>query len=376
MRSNPLSPRAAFCLLSAALLAACGLSEPPGKQRFKSDPKDYAYRAQEYWHGGDYERAHDQWTKLVEAEPQHWKGRLGLAYCETELGRRDVLRNDFERGRERLRKGEATFRELWGEAEITGSAKENLNAEREPWKAVMGLATNLRGQGRADEYEARLLEARLRSLAPNDPQRGELASRVAMLRQRKAKNYRGALGHFERLLRLEDAPPFALRQAGELQLIVGDEAAGEARLRSWLSMAEGTRTDLREFRETSFDEVFRSRGAQQDAERLLQERMKANEAKQVVVLDLLAQYAYRQDRFDQALADLERVHELRPKDPVIWLRMAQCHEGLGNYERAVHWLDHYVRDAALRDTGADENFSRAHLMLQRCRKLLAQQDGR
>jgi tetratricopeptide (TPR) repeat protein len=376
MRPTLSLPCTALRLLPLALLAACGLSEPPGKERFKSDPKDYAYRAQEYWHGGDYERAHDQWTKLVTDEPDHWKGRLGLAYCETEIGRQEVLRNAFERGRERLRKGEATFRELWGEQEISGSAQENLNAEREPWKAVMGLATNLRGQGRADEYEARLLEARLRSLAPNAPERPELAARVAMLRQRKAQNYRAALGHFERLLRLEDAPPFALRQAGELQLIVGDEAGGEARLRSWLSMAEGTRTDLREFRETSFDEVFRSRGAQEDAERLLKERMKANEAKQVVVLDLLAQYAFRQDRFDQALQDLERIHRMRSDDPVIWLRMAQCHEGLRNYDQAVHWLDLYVRDAARRDTGADENFSRAHLMLERCRKLLAQQGGR
>jgi tetratricopeptide (TPR) repeat protein len=56
-----------------------------------------------------------------------------------------------------------------------------------------------------------------------------------------------------------------------------------------------------------------------------------------------AETSFRVGRFDEALADYGKAYELLPRHEFLF-NMAQCHRNLGNYERAIFFLEGYLRD--------------------------------
>src|SRR5688572_10716761 len=56
-----------------------------------------------------------------------------------------------------------------------------------------------------------------------------------------------------------------------------------------------------------------------------------------------AEKAFRLGRFEEALADYAAAYERLPR-PEFLFNMAQCHRNLGNYERAIFFLEGYLRE--------------------------------
>ncbi len=52
---------------------------------------------------------------------------------------------------------------------------------------------------------------------------------------------------------------------------------------------------------------------------------------------------YNADRFEEALTDYTAAYELF-SHPIFLFNLGQCHRGLGNHERAVHYFTSYLRE--------------------------------
>ena len=354
MHRTPSLLRAALPIAAvlACSLGACQMFDEEGNEvresTYKSEPSDYYYNAQQYYTGGEYERAKDQWTRYLESDPEDFNARAGVAFCDYWIGIRALARGDISRGRSLLEASETAFKTLWDGRleETTAGSTEQTEAQ---WRAALGLALARRGLGEADDQFAKNRRMAAESLAMDDPEREKGVKAAAAMRERRDRNWQASLSILEKLAAMQDASPDAIVNLAELYVLLDRWDDAEREFLRYLALAESTLAARRELF-AKLPEQYKDERSLSIATQELERIIESNVDKQVNVLVTLGGIFWEKGDYGRSLDHLARAHDLRPERLDLLVKMAQCEGNLKEYAHAVELLDDFIRKNAERDS--------------------------
>lgn len=394
-------------LLAACVLSGCAYLYPdPGPQTERDDKElhfdadYYSQNAKEYFGGGHYAKAKQQWQHQLKLE-DNWMARLGVASCDYHMGSLSLDLGDLRGGRQKLQEAEAAVRELWD-----GSIEEDTRAVAEEpvrqWQAALILAMTHRSLGDCDNMESRILAQRLATVQPGDERVAKLASARRELETRRAENVRQATSLLEKLCAMKHPSEQASLNYAELLALEGKHAAAEEHFKKYLTVAKASialheknraetaqmsgETGRKQFLLTQFDQKIASAKKKQAAVLVRLGNMHFDDgSKQRTIADDAGKSESMRtnarntskDHFAQALSYLRDAQDLQPDGLHILVKMAQCEGELGFYDDAILNLDRYIRLCAEQRLQVDDNIHRAYRMKSEYqRKLAKRRDGK
>ncbi len=352
---------ALLCLsLSALLVPGCALypddNEPPKEdvpaRQFAA--ADYSYNAKQYYDGGDFNRAKDQWTKQLELEPQNWMAKLGIAFCDLYLSHESVLmRRDVGAARAQVQTAEKEFRDLWN-GTIEPDAVDPTNKEPQ-WRAALGVALATRHLGYLDQLDATSYTA----LASRGGAEAQSAlGKAAESTVRRDRNYAASIAIFQKLAAQQHATPEATKNLGELYIVTRQDALAERELRRYLQMARATREKELEPTKEKIAKNF-DRDQQETAMQFIDSKLNSNSAKQVSVLVDLAQLAWARGEYHEAKRLMDEAITIEPDRRDLYLKLGEAEGKLQMYETGLQHLDEFLRRSSQKREEYDEDIHTA-----------------
>jgi tetratricopeptide (TPR) repeat protein len=364
------------------------------------DAEYYSLNAKVYFDGEQYARAKDQWEKQLRKQPGEWMAGVGVASCDYHLASQRLDLGDIRGARSQLESAEATLRKLW-DGTIEADTRSTSEGAQAQWKAAIILALTHRALGDCDAVEARMNTQRLATMSARDPKVVELAKHSQALEQRSNANYEQALSLLEKLSAMENASEMAVLAYGELLALRGRTREAEPYFTQYLAIARKSHAGLANTREITAKDNTDPRARELSLD-LLDQRIASNAKKQVTVLVRLGNMhfdaghqslavarrsglgqdqvkvaeAQAKTHFSLTLDYLEEAQRLDQDQLHLLVKMAQCQEELGAYERAIANLDDFIRQSAQRDVEPDENIHRAYRMKYELERKLKEQQSR
>jgi tetratricopeptide (TPR) repeat protein len=328
---------------------------------FKDDPAFYAKNAKDYFAGGSYGKARDQWNTQLEIQPDNQWAELGIAYCDYYLGRQATLRADLEFARDRLAIAEEAFRELW-DGEIPPDTYTEDTSESLEWRAALGLAMTLRGLGNVNGLESQLQKQRLAALGPQEVDKArEIRGEIEKLRQYRSSNYGASVDLFERLVAMENASPEAIKHLADLYLVLERDDDAERQYRHFLELGRETWLARKQLKEELATETGNEVSIQ-EAARFIDEKLDSNVRRRVEVMVNLAGIHWSKKHFAKSLEYLYEAQKLDPDRVDLLIKIAQCEGELGLYESAIDHLDDFIVRSGTRDEDWTDNLGEAYRM--------------
>jgi tetratricopeptide (TPR) repeat protein len=341
--------------LIVAILAAGCASPPDSKQKTPQGPQFgadyYSKNAKEYYEGGRYGPAKDQWQKQLQKEPDNWMAKLGIAYCDYFMADQLAAAGDYAKARTQVEAAEKGFREAWsGHLEADTAI---ADCKRPEWRAALGLAMAKRKLGVLDHIESNKYLAINSREGPGS----KAGDKVAELQLASDSRYAEAIGIFSRLASMEHASPEAIKNLGELYIVTKNDAAAEAEFKRYLDMAARTRTDL----EAKKGEVAKQYGpsGQECATKLFDEKLASNAEKQVSVMISLSELAWVRGDYPETQRLVTESMKLQPDRKDLYLKLAEAENKLNMKETALVNVNEFLKRSSASRTEFDDDIRHA-----------------
>jgi Tfp pilus assembly protein PilF len=361
----------AFLLI--ALLAASCAAPPDGKQKTPEGPQFdadyYAKNAKEYYGGGRYSQAKDQWQKQLTKDPDNWMARLGIAYSDYYLAQPYVTRGDLVSARKQAGAAEKGFRDVWGGNIEADTA--TADPKRPQWRAAIGLAMAQRMLGVLDQMESLRAEEVVRR---GGPDAAKAAQRVGELQVDRDRHYQDAIALFVQLANMQHASPDAIKNLGELYIVTKQDALAEQEFKRYLDMASRTHAEFEEKKKEA--EKTYGRGGLEVAEQLFEEKLTSNAQKQVSVRVDLAQLAWTRGDYNEARQQLETSIALQPDRKDLYLKLAEAENKLDMLETGVTHVDEFLRRSSAGGAEFDDDIRVAMKLRQEMEQKLRSRGGK
>ena len=387
---HPNLRRLLIASVAAACLPACSIlgSDPEVKRDDKElhfDPEYYSQNAKEYFEGGHYARAKQQWQNQLKLE-DNWMARLGVASCDYYMGSLSLDLGDIKGGRTRLMEAETAIRDLW-DWSVEPSTSTSAGQSVRQWQAALILALTHRALGDCDNMEARIISQRLSSMKSDDERVRPLLKQRTVAETRRDENVNAATSLLARLCSMERPSERAVLNYAEVLDGSGDKAKSKLRFQEYLVIARSSvaihQANLKRTQEMDGDP-----GRKEFMIREFQQKIASAKEKQSAVLVRLGNIEFEQsaarsavatsedaaaaareqarkaakDHLARAIQYLREAQELTPDALHILVKMAQCEGELGFFEDAIRNLDLYIKRCADLRVEANENIHRAYRM--------------
>ena len=346
--------------LATALLAACSSTtqEPVDETTafeetsFEGDAEYHAVNAQHYYQAGDYHRALDQFVKVRAQSPDSWSAALGEGYSRYFIGRNHAALGNLDTGRKELDAAEEVLTELWdGEIENDARAPDSWR-----WRAAMGLALVERAQGSLDKVLIDRLDGIMPNLAGTSRERA--LAEQKRLRIHRQETYEASLTKFERLARMNNAPPDAFQNLADLLYLTDRDAAAEDVYLAYIEMARRSVADWKRIR-AEIPEKIESKNEAKLEIRSASVKLASAQEKAFDSLIRLAAIKYAKNDAEEcrlALDYLVEAEEVAPERYEVNVPIAECHAKLGEREKALDRIDRFLAYSDDSDTDARRAF--------------------
>jgi Tfp pilus assembly protein PilF len=332
-----LSPGAALLVI---LFAAGCCSPPEAKQKQPQGPQFdadfYAKNAKEYIDQGHYGAAKDQWQKQLVKDPDNWMARMGIAYCDLYLSEESFAKRNLEEARTRVTAAEKGFRAIRQGPIEPDTTK--VDPKRPQWKAEIGLAMATRTIGYLDGIDSQRQAELAKRGGPDAEKARDKAAEMMISRDR---SYAEAIGMFTGLAYMQNAPPEAIKQLGDLYVVTKQDAMAEQEFRRYLDMAESSRIGF-EKRKAEAEKQYGPQGIEV-ANQLIDQKIVSNVTKQVQVMVDLAQLAWQRGDYAEARKQIQEALKLQPDRRDLYLKLGQAEAKLDMTETAIMNLDEFLK---------------------------------
>jgi tetratricopeptide (TPR) repeat protein len=300
--------------------------------------------AQHYYDGGDYTRAMQQFEKALELEPSNEVALLGQAWCQVFLAEGNILR------------GDPLAADLLERARDSFAALSEEDLDQNQYKVDLGFGKVHVLYG--DLYTARvdLIKSELVHRPEGDPLAGTLRTTEAQ----RLESYTQARVLFESVLANEDDPGArdnltALIQLARIAVIQKDYAGA-------LLYAERYRQQVRRSKEL----WVRSMKDFPEDKPIWEMKLAGAVAKEVEVLDLIANAYYKLGQLELARDELDRLLLLDPYRTDAYLNRGILRQSLGDARGALEDFQEFMRRAA----GLDLEYT-DHRVIEATRRIMA-----
>lgn len=377
-------------LIPFVFLSGCQFLYPDSEPEVRTaedlsfDGSYYGQNAKEYFQGGHYAKAKDQWVRQLAKEPDNWMAKLGVASCDYYMGSLSIDLGDIRGGRDNLQSAEAAVRELW-DGTIEADTFEVRSEPVRQWQAAFILSITHRALGDCDHMEALMATQRLATIDLRDRRRDKLAKHRMKLEKQSESNYSASLALLAKLVKMKHASEEAYLNYAELLARSGDNEQAEKHFLSYLEVAR-----------TSLDKHLADRKALLEAPgeaskraftaELWDKKIQSNTQKQVGVLVRLGNIHYddahseaersngprmtadqrlrarniSKVHYTKSLDYLRQAQVLQPEKLDLLVKMAQCEGELGFYESAILNVEQFISKSAQDGQAPDESIHRAY----------------
>lgn len=273
----------------------------------------YQNNARQFYEGGRFSQAIQQAQRALELDPGDENSELIVAWSHLYLDTRDDIWA-----------AEREFRDLSGGGLFS---KENR-------EAVLGHGFALGRQG--DFYEAAALAMEKEGAPATDSKK---ASQLSKLRKEAAAKYAEAIARLQRAYDLDPKATDALAALQQMYALQGnyEESVGygkqfvEAASKSWPFWEKQIqRTDITA-----------------EEERMLRTRYESSRRKEIASRSLLASCRFKQERFSEALGELDALLQLDPERTEEYFNRALCREKVGDLSRALQDMETFLKKTTL-----------------------------
>ena len=288
-----------------------------------------------YFDLGEMERAQGQAEKGLKLDPDNIDLRLTLGRVLQQRANRETITH-----------AEVVFRRL-------------LKDDKKDWRVPLALGEVLERKGLLYSEAARDIEAGIRYTDASDPQ-----ARADELNKVKQDSWEEALVQYEASL--------AIREGEEA--VNGMQRANALLERNEESLRWSQKMlELVAVRKQSWREQLSAPQISAEDERRFRTRLSEDDAKEARTRLLASTTLRSMGRLEEAIDHLDLVLELEPELAQAYSRRASLQYELGNYQRAVDSIDHFLKAVADRDFD-DPDVRRAYELRDEALNALARRE--